>query len=178
MNEVRFSNTFIEKRTSHFLKALSRNTFLLPWYGGLTSKIEKYKSILFCSLALFRHSFSNGDICIYSVGMPHLGAKSALLRRLFMPMAKKTSSARSLAPPFQITTAYAGLRFGFWRRPERRCIYTVEMTHVGASFVALAPAFYNSQSVLTPPLLLSKSQPLTLGCDLVLGSSQEAGASI
>ena len=43
----------------------------------------------------------------------HVGAKSALLRRLFMPMAKKTSSARSLAPPFQITTAYAGLRFGF-----------------------------------------------------------------
>src|SRR5699024_10284819 len=32
----------------------------------------------------------------------HVGAKSALLRRLFMPMAKKTSSARSLAPPFQL----------------------------------------------------------------------------
>ena len=52
------------------------------------------------------------------------------------------------------------------------------MTHVGASFVALAPAFYNSQSVLTPPLLLSKSQPLTLGCDLVLDSSPEAGVGI
>ena len=31
----------------------------------------------------------------------------------FMPTAKKTSSARSLAPPFQTATAGAGLRFGF-----------------------------------------------------------------
>ena len=38
----------------------------------------------------------------------HVGAKSALLRRLFIPMAKKTSSARFLAPPFQITTAVLG----------------------------------------------------------------------
>ena len=38
----------------------------------------------------------------------HVGAKSALLRRLFMPMAKKTSSARFLAPPFEITTAVLG----------------------------------------------------------------------
>ena len=37
---------------------------------------------------------------IYTVAMFHVGAKSALLRRLFMPMAKKMSSARSLAPPF------------------------------------------------------------------------------
>ena len=37
----------------------------------------------------------------------HVGAKSALLRRLFMPKAKKTSSARSLAPPFQTATALA-----------------------------------------------------------------------
>ena len=45
---------------------------------------------------------------IYSVAMFHVGAKSALLRRLFMPMAKKTSSARSLAPPFQIEPAALG----------------------------------------------------------------------
>ena len=31
----------------------------------------------------------------------------------FMPTAKKTPSARSLAPPFQTATAGAGLRFGF-----------------------------------------------------------------
>ncbi len=42
----------------------------------------------------------------------HVGAKSALLRRFFMLMHKKAPSARSLAPPFQIATACAGLRFG------------------------------------------------------------------
>ena len=31
----------------------------------------------------------------------HVGAKSALLRRSFVPMEKRTSSARSLAPPFR-----------------------------------------------------------------------------
>ena len=48
---------------------------------------------------------------IYSVAMFHVGAKSALLRRLFMPMTKKTSSARSLAPPFQIEPASLGFKF-------------------------------------------------------------------
>ena len=54
---------------------------------------------------------------IYSVAIFHVGAKSALLRRFFMLTHKKASSARSLAPPFQIATAYAGLRFGFGCRP-------------------------------------------------------------
>ncbi len=35
-----------------------------------------------------------------------VGAKFALLRRLFLPMAEKTSSARSLAPPLQIEPAH------------------------------------------------------------------------
>ena len=34
-----------------------------------------------------------------SLHLRHVGAKSALLRRLFMPKAKKTSSARSLPLP-------------------------------------------------------------------------------
>ena len=38
----------------------------------------------------------------------HMVSKSALRPRLFMPMAKKTSSARSLAPPFQIEPAALG----------------------------------------------------------------------
>ena len=81
---------------------------------------------------------------IYSVAMFHVGAKRTLLRRLFMPMAKKTSSARSLAPPFQITTAYAGLRFGFWRRPERRCVYSVTMFQrdAGPDFFRVQRYFY------------------------------------
>ena len=41
------------------------------------------------------------------------------------------------------------------------------MFHIGASFVSLAPIFYKSQSALILLLLLSKSQPLALGCDLV-----------
>ena len=57
---------------------------------------------------------------IYSVAMFHVVAKSALRPRLFMPMAKKTSSARPLAPPFQIEPAALGfdlsppLRGGFF----------------------------------------------------------------
>ena len=35
-------------------------------------------------------------------------AKSALRLRLFMPMAKKASSARSLAPPFQLRPTSLG----------------------------------------------------------------------
>ena len=42
---------------------------------------------------------------VYSVAMLHVAAKSALRPRLFMPMAKKMSSARSLAPSFQIESA-------------------------------------------------------------------------
>ena len=40
------------------------------------------------------------------------------------------------------------------------------MFHIGASFVSLAPTYFISQSALTPLLLLSKSQSLTLGRDL------------
>lgn len=45
---------------------------------------------------------------IYSVAMFHVGAKSALLRRFFMLTQKKASSARSLAPPFQIEPTALG----------------------------------------------------------------------
>ena len=41
--------------------------------------------------------------------------------------------------------------------------------HVGASFVSLAPIYFISQNALTLLLLLSKSNPLALGFDLVLG---------
>ena len=50
--------------------------------------------------------------------------------------------------------------------------------HVGASFISLAPTFFKSQSALMPLLLLSKSQPLGLGCDLILGANLEPLASI
>ena len=50
---------------------------------------------------------------------------------------------------------------------EGRGIYSVAMFHVGASCVSLAPTFFKSQSALTPPLLLSKPDPLWLGSGLV-----------
>ena len=61
---------------------------------------------------------------------------------------------------------------------EGRGIYSVAMFHVGASVISLAPTYFISQSALILLLLLSKSQPLTLGCDLVLGANLAAAASI
>ena len=52
------------------------------------------------------------------------------------------------------------------------------MLHVGASSISLAPTFFKSQSALMPLLLLSRSQPLALGCDLVLGADLATAASI
>ncbi len=43
----------------------------------------------------------------------YVEAKSALLRRFFMPLAQKAPCARSLASPFQNRTRCAGLRFCF-----------------------------------------------------------------
>lgn len=58
------------------------------------------------------------SVGIFFVNITHVGAKSALLRRLFVPAAKKTSSARSLAHPFQIEPAVLGFDLGMgadWR---------------------------------------------------------------
>lgn len=67
------------------------------------------------------------------------------------------------------------------RAGEDRGIYSVAMFHVVAKF-ALRPRFFIPMAKKTHPpaplLLLSKSQPLMLGCDLVLGASLEAAASI
>ena len=46
--------------------------------------------------------------------------------------------------------------------------------HVGASVISLAPTFFKSQSALILLLLLSKSNPLTLGFDLALGAALQA----
>ena len=51
-------------------------------------------------------------------------------------------------------------------------------TIVGASVISLAPTDLISQSALILLLLLSTSQPLTLGCDVVLGANLETVASI
>ncbi|MBQ9979951.1 MAG: hypothetical protein IJP23_02710 [Oscillospiraceae bacterium] len=42
------------------------------------------------------------------------------------------------------------------------------LSHVGASFVSLAPTFFKSQSALTPLLLLFSRDPLALGSRLMM----------
>lgn len=64
--------------------------------------------------------------------------------------------------PAQVLGFDCGLGAGL-----RICIFFGNKTHVGASFISLAPTFFKSQSALMPLLLLSKAQPLALGCDLV-----------
>ena len=71
----------------------------------------------------------------------------ARARRLFMPEAKKTSSARSLALPLQIEPACAGLRFGFGGRHLDWRIFFGRQTQVGASVMRLVPTFYSSPIV-------------------------------
>ena len=63
-------------------------------------------------------------------------------------------------------------------RSFRTGVQIVSPSHVGASVISLAPTYFISQSALMLLLLLSKSQPLTLGCDLVLGANLAAAASI
>ena len=84
-----------------------------------------------------------------------------------MPTAKKTSSARSLAPPFQTATAGAGLRFGFLNahghlfcqhnpRGRKACFATTSFYACGkktSSARSLAPSF--------------QLQPAPLGSQLV-----------
>ena len=47
-------------------------------------------------------------------------------------------------------------------------------SHVGASFVSLAPTFFKSQSALTSLLLLSKPDPLSLGSGLAFGECHKS----
>ena len=77
------------------------------------------------------------DPCRFESGhRHHVGAKPALLRRLFVPAAKKTSSARSLAHPFQIEPAVLGFDLGMgadWRAAASillRCIKNPERNRV------------------------------------------------
>ena len=46
MNEVRFSNIFIEKRTFHFRKALPLQGFPILHFGTTVLKLQKCKSII------------------------------------------------------------------------------------------------------------------------------------
>ena len=93
----------------------------------------------------------------------HVGAKSALLRRLFMPMAKKTSSARSLAPPFQIEPAALGFDLVLGRNPGALasivlgCSTSEQSPLCSDVFLCL---WQKRRHPPAPLLLLSKSNPL------------------
>ena len=85
-------------------------------------------------------------------------SKSALLRRLFMPAAKKTSSARSLAPPFK--TEAKGFGFGLDRnRGFRRFFFAKQK---------------RTSSTPLHPFLRSKLNPLRWASILFLGFSKPA----
>ena len=58
---------------------------------------------------------------------------------------------------------------------EGRGIYTVSMFHVGASFISLAPTFFQKSErthAAAPPFQI---EPAALGFDLVLGAKLRAG---
>ena len=79
----------------------------------------------------------------------HVGAKSALLRRLFMPAAQKTSSARSLAPPLQPRPAALGSQLG----PPCGCLFPGNFGfhrsfHVGAKSALLRRLFSPNKSAV------------------------------
>ena len=89
--------------------------------------------------------------CIFFGNKRHVGAKSALLRRLFMPGAKKTSSARSLAPPLQPRPAALGSQLG----PPCGCLFPGNFGfhrsfHVGAKSALLRRLFLPEQKRRSP----------------------------
>ena len=60
----------------------------------------------------------------------------------FYAHSKKTSSTRSLAPPFPNHNRFAGLRFGFRRKPGNRVIYTVLMSHRRSKLCIACSGFF------------------------------------
>ena len=91
---------------------------------------------------------------------------------------QKSPLTHFVAAPLQIEPACAGLQFGFGCGPVGRCIFFGSRTHVGASFISLAPAFLQKSErahAAAPPLQI---EPATLGFDLVLGTNLETAASI
>ena len=85
------------------------------------------------------------------------------LLRLFLQKSERTHAA---APPFQITTAALGCDL-VWANPLDNSIYTVWITHVGASFISLAPTFLQKSErthAAAPPFQITTA---ALGCDLV-----------
>ena len=85
--------------------------------------------------------------------MFHVGAKSALLRHLFMPMAKKDVIRPLPCSSFPNRTRCAGLRFGFGRKPGGIGIYSVAIFHVGAKSALLRRLFMPmaKKDVIRPP---------------------------
>ena len=68
-----------------------------------------------------------------SLRADHVGANVISFAPTFFQKSERT---HSVAPPFQITTACAGLRFGFGCNPEACGIYTVAMFHTCGEQVA------------------------------------------
>ena len=90
---------------------------------------------------------------------------------------QKPERAHAATPPSQITTACAGLRFGFGCKPGSWSIYPVAMFRTGASFVSLATSFFilfQNASCVHSAAPRFQIEPASLGFDLVLGTNPEA----
>ena len=101
----------------------------------------------------------------------HVGASFISLAPTFF---QKSEHAHAAAPPFQITTANAGLRFGFGCKPESCSIYTVSIFQLVASAISLATSFFislQSSSYAHSAAPRFQIEPAALGFDLVLGTN-------
>lgn len=95
----------------------------------------------------------------------------------FCAHGKKTSSARSLAPPFQIEPTSLGFDLVLGANPEVSASILLRCSMLVASSISLATTFSfhcKTHRALILLLLLSKPQPLTPDCDLVLGCRTES----
>ena len=107
----------------------------------------------------------------------HVGASSVSLAPTFFQKSERTHAA---APPFQIEPATLGFDLVLGANLEPTASIMLQLFTSEQSSLC-SDVFYAQGKKRHPPaslLLLSKSQPLTLGCDLVSGANRKAAASI
>ena len=94
-------------------------------------------------------------ICIFFGNKTHVGASFILLAPIFL---QKSARAHA-APRLQTSTACAGLRFGFGRRPAGGCILFGKQTHLGAGVISFAPTIYEPLTAIPPAFPHSPYSP-------------------
>ena len=105
----------------------------------------------------------------------HVGASDISLAPTFL---QKSERAHFAAPPFQIATACAGLRFGFGCRPGNKSSKLSTCFTSPRTSYRSRRLFFKSHLSLILSRLLFQIEPAALGFDLVLGATLEGMASI